>query len=120
MSKSESVFREKYPFIKRQEESSKIKAKYPDRIPIICEVAKRDADVMSLDKTKYLIPQDLTASQFLYVIRKRLKINAHEGLYLFVNNQLPPGAALMSEVYKEHKDEDGFLYLEVSKESTFG
>jgi GABA(A) receptor-associated protein len=38
-----------------------------------------------------------------------------------VNNKtLPPTAALMSQVYKEHKDEDGFLYVTYSGESTFG
>ncbi|KAK9924538.1 hypothetical protein M0R45_032903 [Rubus argutus] len=35
-------------------------------------------------------------------------------------NILPPNAALMSAVYEEHKDEDGFLYITYSGESTFG
>ncbi len=29
-------------------------------------------------------------------------------------------AALMSEVYDDHKDEDGFLYITYSGENTFG
>jgi hypothetical protein len=29
-------------------------------------------------------------------------------------------AALMSSVYEDHKDEDGFLYITYSGESTFG
>jgi GABA(A) receptor-associated protein len=29
-------------------------------------------------------------------------------------------AALMSTVYEEQKDEDGFLYIQYSGESTFG
>jgi hypothetical protein len=32
----------------------------------------------------------------------------------------PISAALLSQVYKEHKDEDGFLYCTYSGESTFG
>lgn len=38
-------------------------------------------------------------------------------------NDLPNGfrlAALMSTVYEEQKDEDGFLYVQYSGESTFG
>jgi GABA(A) receptor-associated protein len=39
---------------------------------------------------------------------------------LFINNTLPPAASLMSQIYKEHKDTDGFLYVIYSGESTFG
>lgn len=31
-----------------------------------------------------------------------------------------PAAALMSTIYDEHKDEDGFLYIVYSGENTFG
>lgn len=31
-----------------------------------------------------------------------------------------PTAALMSTIYDEHKDEDGFLYIVYSGENTFG
>ena len=29
-------------------------------------------------------------------------------------------AALMSDIYEDHKDEDGFLYITYSGENTFG
>ena len=29
-------------------------------------------------------------------------------------------AALMSDIYQDHKDEDGFLYITYSGENTFG
>lgn len=29
-------------------------------------------------------------------------------------------AAIMSSIYEEHKDEDGFLYMSYSGENTFG
>ena len=34
--------------------------------------------------------------------------------------RLPPSAALMSNVYLKHRDEDGFLYICYSGENTFG
>lgn len=37
-----------------------------------------------------------------------------------MNDILPPTAALMSTIYEEHKDEDGFLYVLYSGENTFG
>eukprot|EP00983_Pelagomonas_calceolata_P054726 1143828-Pelagomonas_calceolata.AAC.2 len=31
-----------------------------------------------------------------------------------------PAAALMSSIYDDHRDEDGFLYIAYSGENTFG
>lgn len=45
--------------------------------------------------------------QFVYVIRKRIKLSPDKAIFIFVDETLPPTAALMSSVYDEHKDEDG-------------
>jgi GABA(A) receptor-associated protein len=66
------------------------------------------------------VPADLTVGQFVYVIRKRIKLSAEKAIFIFVKDQLPPAAALMSSIYEEHKDEDGFLYITYSGENTFG
>ena len=71
-------------------------------------------------RRKYLIPMDLTVGQFVYVIRKRISIPPEKAIFIFVNNTLPPTAALMSTVYEQHKDEDGFMYMMYSGENTFG
>lgn len=60
---------------------------------------------------KYLVPADLTVGQFVYVIRKRIKLSPEKAIFIFVDEVLPPTAALMSSIYEEHKDEDGFLYI---------
>ncbi|KAG7541945.1 Autophagy protein Atg8 ubiquitin-like [Arabidopsis thaliana x Arabidopsis arenosa] len=100
-------------------ESSRIREKYPDRIPVIVEKAGQ-SDVPDIDKKKYLVPADLTVGQFVYVVRKRIKLGAEKAIFVFVKNTLPPTAALMSAIYEEHKDEDGFLYMTYSGENTFG
>ena len=71
-------------------------------------------------RSKYLIPMDLTVGQFVYVIRKRISIPPEKAIFIFVNNTLPPTAALMSTVYETHKDQDGFMYMMYSGENTFG
>jgi GABA(A) receptor-associated protein len=73
-----------------------------------------------LDKTKYLVPRDLTVAQFMYVIRKRIKLDTDKALFVFVNHTIPQSSALLSDVYESHKDEDGFLYVTYSGEQTFG
>ncbi|RKP05965.1 autophagy protein Atg8 ubiquitin like protein [Thamnocephalis sphaerospora] len=114
-----SKFKDEHPFEKRKAEAERIRQKYPDRIPVICEKAER-SDIATIDKKKYLVPADLTVGQFVYVIRKRIKLSSEKAIFIFVNDVLPPTAALMSAVYEEHKDEDGFLYITYSGENTFG
>jgi len=104
---------------KRQAEAQRIREKYPDRIPVIVEKAEK-SDISDIDKKKYLVPADLTVGQFVYVIRKRIKLSPEKAIFIFVNNVLPPTAALMSAIYEEHKDDDGFLYISYSGENTFG
>ena len=77
---------------------------------VICEKAEK-SDIATIDKKKYLVPSDLTVGQFVYVIRKRIKLSPEKAIFIFVDEVLPPTAALMSSIYEEHKDEDGFLYI---------
>ena len=114
-----STFKERHPFEQRKAESERIRKKYSDRVPIIVEMAKK-TELPPLDKCKYLVPQDLTIGQFVYVIRRRIKLSPEKAIFIFVNNTIPPTSSLASSVYKENKDEDGFLYFTVSSESTFG
>ncbi|KAK3253313.1 Autophagy-related protein 8d [Cymbomonas tetramitiformis] len=114
-----SSFKQEHPLEKRQGEAQRIREKYPDRIPVIVEKSEK-SDIPDIDKKKYLVPADLTVGQFVYVIRKRIKLGPEKAIFIFVNNVLPPTAALMSAIYEEHKDDDGFLYITYSGENTFG
>ena len=49
------------------------------------------------------MPADLTVGQFVYVIRKRIKLSPEKAIFIFVDEVLPPTAALMSSIYEEHK-----------------
>ncbi len=104
---------------KRKLEAERIREKYPDRIPCIVEKADK-SDITPIDKKKYLVPSDLTVGQFVYVIRKRIKLSPEKAIFIFVNDVIPPSSSLLSQVCAEHKDEDGFLYIVYSSENTFG
>ena len=57
----------------------------------------------------------------MYVIRKRLKLSPDKSIYLFVNDLVMPATSqLLSLMYSENCDEDGFLYIKYAGESTFG
>eukprot|EP00999_Lentomonas_sp_LEN2_P003136 NODE_986_length_1074_cov_72.398099_g942_i0.p1 GENE.NODE_986_length_1074_cov_72.398099_g942_i0~~NODE_986_length_1074_cov_72.398099_g942_i0.p1 ORF type:complete len:123 (-),score=27.29 NODE_986_length_1074_cov_72.398099_g942_i0:604-972(-) len=119
MPKQVFKFKEENTLEKRKAEAARIRQKYPDRIPVVCEKAE-GSSIPDIDKNKYLVPSELNVGQFVYVVRKRIKLAPEKSVFLFVNNALPPTAAIMSQLYESHKDEDGFLYIKYSGENTFG
>jgi GABA(A) receptor-associated protein len=112
-------FKEENTFEQRRAESLKIHSKYPDRIPVVVEKAGRSG-IPSIDKHKFLVPSDLSVAQFMWIIRKRIHLQPEKAIFLFVGKLLPQSSASMANIYKEHADEDGFLYVVYSGESTFG
>jgi GABA(A) receptor-associated protein len=114
----------RFAFEKRQQESATIMSKYPDRIPIVCERSafEKSTDVPFLDKNKFLVPSDLSVGQFLYTIRRRVHLSPDKALFLFLGNKykLVPTSETILSVYEKNKDDDGFLYVVYSGESTFG
>ena len=111
-------FKDSYDFEHRKEESDRIRAKYPERIPVIVE--PYDHNVPMIDRKKFLVPDDLSFANFMYVIRKRIQLDTNVSLYLFVKDKLMNSGSFLSSIYDKHKDEDGFLYVVYSTEATFG
>ncbi|KAL8566316.1 Gamma-aminobutyric acid receptor-associated protein-like 2 [Nucella lapillus] len=112
-------FKEERTLEQRKAEASKIKEKYPERIPVIVEKEPR-SQIQTMDKRKFLVPSEISVAQFMWIIRKRIQLTQVQALYLFVGKSLPQSSASMNEVYQEHRDEDGFLYIAYSGENTFG
>ena len=56
---------------------------------VIVERADKTA-IPDIDKKKYLVPADLTVGQFVYVIRKRIRVSPEQAIFMFVRNVLPP------------------------------
>jgi len=122
MFRYEKKFIDRYSFFDRSKESHKIMSRYPDRLPIICEKNLSDIETPDIDKHKYLVPSNITLGQFMYVIRRRIRLPASSALFLFVGDDktvLPVGLE-MEYVYHRFKNKDGFLYIMYSKESVFG
>ena len=94
-----------------------IKKIYPDRIPIVFENHGR----LKMDKTKYLVPNNITIGELLMVVRKQIHLSKYQALFLFVDK----GTCLMGSdtiemVYEKHKDSSGLLYIRYDVENTFG
>ncbi len=119
-SKSNYEFKMMHSFEKRKEEGERFKKKYPTKIPIIVEKSDR-SDIADLDKKTYLVPEDITVGQFMYILRKNIKLNAEQAMFLFINNQtIPATDKPLKDIYKDHADKDNFLYITYTGENTFG
>jgi len=114
-----SNFKSNYSLEQRKNEAAKMLLKYPDRIPVIVQKSPK-SHIPDIDRHKYLVPSDLNVGTFMNVIRQRIKLNHSEGLFIFVNNTIPPCSELLSSIYKTHKDIDGFLYIYYQGESVYG
>jgi len=72
----------------------------------------KEKTLPQLDKTKFLVPSELTMSQFVTIIRNRMSLNASQAFYLLIDDK---GIASMSmtlaELYEKKRSNDGFLYM---------
>jgi GABA(A) receptor-associated protein len=117
--KIQSKYKASHDLEYRKSESAKVRERHPDRLPVICE-KNETSNIADLDKNKFLVPSDLTVGQFVLVVRKRVMLEPEKAIFIFIDNQVPPSAAKMNDLYQKHKDEDGFLYVKYSAEPALG
>ena len=100
-------------------EAEKIILKYPNRIPVIVSKDKK-CNLNNLKQTKFLVEKDMKFKNFVYIIRKNIKLDKSQSLFILVNNTLASCNQTFSEIYELHKNIDGFLYVTYTSENTFG
>ena len=124
-------FRDTYCFEDRFVEATRVLEKYPSRIPVICERSRSGTtEPLPHDpKKKFLIPRDMTIGQFVYVIRRRMKLAPEIAIFMFLvkensngtfSKTLAPSAHTIDAVYSRYRNKDHFLYTEISGENCFG
>jgi GABA(A) receptor-associated protein len=113
------MFSSKKSLEERKEESKQILEKYSDRIPIIITIGPKSA-IKPMKKNKFLAPKNISLGQFAATIRTRINLKPSEALFLFINDTLPAMNDTIIRLYDMHKNIDGFLYVNITEESTFG
>jgi len=97
----------------------RILEKYPGRVPVYVN-KKEGSNIEEITKHKYLVPKEMTMGNFIYVLRKNITLKPSQALFVFVDNLIVSNSEMLGEIYNRHKNEDGFLYVIYSSESTFG
>ena len=111
---------EKHAFDARVDEAAAVRRKYPGRVPVIVERHRNERTLPLIDRNKFLVPADLSFAQFMFVVRKRLRLHACESLFLLCDDMLPSSSLPMGDVYGARRAADGFLYFTYAAENAFG
>ncbi|XP_028295490.1 microtubule-associated protein 1 light chain 3 gamma [Gouania willdenowi] len=115
------AFKQRKSFAIRQQEVAGIRSKFPNKIPVIIERYDREKFLPPLDKTKFLVPHELTMTQFVTIIRNRMSLLPTQAFYLLIDGSgLASMSLTMAQVYREHQDDDGFLYITYASQEMFG
>lgn len=106
------------------EEAKRMRARYPDRIPVLCERAPA-SDLPDIARKKFAVPGTMRCSEFKYIVYKQVALSAGVGLaeqtiYVFIGGTSPKTSATMAELYEQHGSDDGFLYIQYCAENTLG
>ena len=81
---------------------------------------QRNVECPAVNCEANLCPKDMLFNQFIYVVRKRLKITDKQSIIFFINNIIPNPNISMQELYEKNKSLDNFLYIKYSGENFFG
>lgn len=95
-------------------------ARRPDHLPVVLE--RGNAQTPWMDRERFLAHNSITAGELMAVVRRRMQILPTQALFFSTTDGvLIVPHQLLSELYARYRDEeDGFLYLQYSLESTFG
>lgn len=118
-------FRNK-PLAERKADADRIASQFPGRIGVIVEKSRRArSDLPPLDRSKFLVPNELPVGSLMQVLRKRMDLQPDQAIFLFAQSKngkavTPPVGTTMLELWNAYREDDGFVYLSYSAEATFG
>lgn len=107
------------------DEAEKIRSKYPDRVPVICEKSTRST-LPELPKRKFVVHGNMLCGEFKYMVHKQIadatpeRLSVDQTIYLFINGITPKTSTPMSQLYDQFRQADGFLYIRFGAENTLG
>ncbi|XP_075043511.1 microtubule-associated protein 1 light chain 3 beta-like [Mixophyes fleayi] len=114
-------FKQRKRLDSRINEVTRVKSKFPSKIPVIVERSRSEKLLPQLQKIKFLVPPETTMGQIVNMIRCRLSLSPSRSLSVLVSGrQLTSLSMTIQEVYTAHRHQDGFLYVTYMSHEVFG
>jgi GABA(A) receptor-associated protein len=118
--------RQKYDLETRRKQSQAAIDKHPHKIPVIIS-----SKTISIQRSKFLVPEEMTVMQFHTFLRNTLIVSPGEALFTFVDlideqtekrisSILPQTTQTFESLYRDYKHIDNFLVLSTEREAVFG
>lgn len=101
-------------------EIERILRKFPTKIPVLLIRAKNTMSLPILTKSKFLIPTFFSVADFIYSIRKWVKLRPEQAIFIYIGYYIPASHLTMDAIYAQHKSKDGLLRITYASENTFG
>jgi len=102
-------------------EVDRILRKFPNKVPVFLIRDKSTGSSLPiLGKSKFLVPSFFSIAEFVYSIRKWVKLRPEQAIFIYIGHCIPASHHTMKEVYAQHKSKDGLLRITYSSENTFG
>ncbi|XP_045466943.1 microtubule-associated proteins 1A/1B light chain 3C-like [Harmonia axyridis] len=98
-----------------------MRSRFPTRVPVIVKRFSKEKHLPQLDKKKYLIPQEVTMSEFQMFLRNKMELQSNRSMYLLVNNRsMLSLSTTIAEVYHEYANNEGYLSITYTSQEVFG
>jgi len=96
-----------------------LKVSYPNHVFVkIHKVSS--CNLPELQKEKFIISKYINLSQLNFILRKKLKLDSTQALFLFCGNKIPVPHTTIDELWITYPSDDDFLHIQYSSENTFG
>ena len=105
-----SPFKHEHALDYRICESSKIMTSSPNKVPVILDSENELPGLLPL-RNRVKLSCETTAGQVSKAIAARIELDRNHRVVLLCGNETVHKSASMGSLYKERKDEDGFLYV---------
>ena len=124
-------YKKKYTIEERKSETSIIRNKYTDKLPVII-IKDPTSKLNNITKEKYLVPFDMTIGQFMSIVRQKTSIGQEQAINIFLvdyndNHILATTSTSFESLYLQYvekeinnKNYDGYIYLIYTGENVFG
>ena len=97
----------------------RLRQKFPTHVFVLVRKGPKAIGIPTIDKNKYIVPLTLTFGEFMFIIRKRMRLGPEKALFLFVGNVIPAVSQTMGEINKNY-GRNGYLEVFYTGESVFG